>query len=395
MQRENRAYICVRILRFTLALSLFACVSLLSRFFAYFMAQRQTEDVIRVIHIVISILAYHSFLRIFLITDKSARCRFYDSQIGAFKFLISSFEVIASFFAFTLFFFLFPAAFAVESLHGWVEIGKEYIYAISFAAFLVTFVITWIEAVGIWRKTEEKLRKEKSRGKDVSMLVKGCVSAFLAYPITAYFLPALFPTFETLPSVAVVVLTAILPVVLVLFAVFTSFDYIRAFFIRFRFLRKLEKSARKNGYILSKIKRPYMSLFKDFDGESFSVTASGKTYLCKLICGLHYGNHIHFAEEGKGVIVNSLRLKIFFHGRSGLGRIGWHNGEELARIETHFSYAFDGEGKKVLIICPTPHSIYAIGQGQKKLLDVNDKVYGYTIMTGTGFINALERDAVK
>lgn len=399
MQKENKVYICLRILRFALAFSLFASVSLLSKSCAYFMAQRQTyevsEDVIRIIHTAISVLAYHSFLRIFLITDKSARSRFYDSKIGNLKFLFSSLEVIASFFVFVLFFFLFPNAFVIKALYGWLEIKIEYVYAISFVGFLITFIITWLSAVGIWRKTEEKLRKEKREAKEISKLVKGCVSAFLVYPIMAYFLPALFPTLETLPSVVFVILTALFPIALVLFIVFTSFDYIRAFFIRFRFLRKLKKSARKNGYTLSKIKRPYMSLLADSDGENFSVTAHGKTYLCKLLCGIHYGNHMHFAEEGNGVIVKSLRLRVFFHGRSGLGRIGWHNGDELARVETHFSYAFDGEGKKVLIICPTPHSIYATGHGQKKLLDVNDKVYGYTVMTGTGFVNALERDAVK
>ena len=156
----------------------------------------------------------------------------------------------------------------------------------------------------------------------------------------------------------------------------------------------MKKAAKKNKYELSSVKKMYSSILFDSKGENFTIKANGKTYLCKLLCGLHYGNEMRFGDEGMGSIVKSVRFRMFY-GRRGLGRIGWHNSDELASVETHFSYAFEGEGNKILLICPTPHSIYATGNGQNRLLDVNDKVYGYTIMTGTAFINALERDAVK
>ena len=68
--------------------------------------------------------------------------------------------------------------------------------------------------------------------------------------------------------------------------------------------------------------------------------------------------------------------------------------DDLAQVHTDFTYDFEAEGKKILIVCPTPHTIYASGYGENKLLDVGDTFHGYMLMTGTAFINALERDAV-
>ena len=85
---------------------------------------------------------------------------------------------------------------------------------------------------------------------------------------------------------------------------------------------------------------------------------------------------------------------MFLYGARGLGRIGWHNTDDFARFETEFTYGFEGDGKKVIIVCPTPHSIYVSGYGKNKLVDVADVIWGHTLMTGTAFLNALERDCI-
>ncbi len=399
MSREKKMYIFIHIVRFLFTVSFFVSVSLTIRASAYYIAQRTTnevsEDVIRIIHIALSVLAYHSLFRLFITTDAAARNAFCNSGMGKLKYILTSFESLVTLILSVLSFVAFPNAFAVKSLWEWLEIPHFFATAIMVSIFAVTLAGTWIECLFDWTKVFEKEQKEKRARKETWPLIKGIIGICLAYPIMAYIIPIIVPTLATLPDVVLLISSVVLPALAVLYIVFNLFDYVRAFAIRFRFFSKLKKAARKNKYKLSKIKKPYMSVFADNEGENFTITANGKTYLCKLLCGLHYGNEMHFKEEGKASIIKSLRLRVFFRGRSGLGRIGWHNGDELARMETHISYAFDGAEKKVLIICPTPHSIYATVGTKKKLLDVNDKVYGYTIMTGTAFINALERDAVK
>ncbi|MBQ8837057.1 MAG: hypothetical protein IJ002_06085 [Clostridia bacterium] len=402
MDIHKTKYIAVRIFRFTSALALFTAISSLSNKTSYFTAQRMTtevsEDVIRAIHIILSVLAYHSFLRMFIITDSAVRCDFCDSQAKMLRYLASSSEVKISFIITVVFFLIFPNAFAVKSVYGWLEIPKAYVYIICASAFLVTFVLTWFEGLRNLKKTQEKIRKEKSKSKDISHLIKYIVSSCLAYPIMAYLLPIFFPTFRTLPQVAVMICLVFLPLVIALILFFNIFAYLRAFIIRFKFLRNLKKAAIKNGYVLSKIAHPYSSLFVDHDERSFTIIANGKEYDCKLLSGLHYGDPMYFEEEGRGKIIRRFTFKYRSLRAAPFSQSGtiWHKlSDDLAQFHTDFTYAFDGEGTKVLIVSPTPHTIYAAGYGQNKLLDVNDKVYGYTLMTGTAFINALERDAVR
>ena len=84
----------IRALRFFLALSLFTATSLFSNFLSYFIAQRLTnevsEDVIRVIHIIISLLAYHSLFYAFISTDNVIRKEFFDGNIGKIKYIATN-----------------------------------------------------------------------------------------------------------------------------------------------------------------------------------------------------------------------------------------------------------------------------------------------------------------
>lgn len=396
-------YITVRIFRYFLALMFFIIISSFSNLTSYFIAQRMTtevsEDVIRVIHIVLSVLAYHSFLFAFIITDKTARKMYYDSgETSRIRYIFMCADFRISLVLSALLFLVFPNAFAVKSLYGLLEISKVYIYIILILVYVFVHFITWFEALFDYTKQEAKSRKEKRERNDITLLIKNIISACLAYPILAYILPIFFPTLRTLPKVVFLICVALLPLVIVLILFFNLFDYIRAFFIRCSFLRKLKKSAKTNGYIISKIKHPYSSLFTDHDERSFSIEANGKKYDCKLLAGLHYGDPMHFGEDGNGTIIRhiTLRYRTPMAGPFAKGGMIWQKlPDDLAQLETQFKYSFEGDGKKVLIICPTPHSVYATGYDQNKLLDVNDKVWGYTIMTCTAFINALERDAVK
>ncbi len=64
------------------------------------------------------------------------------------------------------------------------------------------------------------------------------------------------------------------------------------------------------------------------------------------------------------------------------------------QFHTQFSYAFEGEGKKILIISPTPYKMFVTGGGTNHALDIGDRVGEYMIYTGTSFINAIQRDSI-
>ncbi len=393
MDTKRKLYIARCVLLFVLALALFVLISLVCDKVLYFIAHRITyevsEDVIRFIHILLSLLAYHSFLYAFVFTDNKLKSIYNNSGKSRLTFIFSSLEVYISLAITAVFFLAFSNAFAVDALTGWTGIGKGYAALILGISFLILLFVTWLESITKWKKTKGNADKNK-----ITLLIRHCISACLAYPIMAYMLPIFFPTFRTFPSIAKVLLIALLPLGAAVLLISFSVPVLRAFFIRSNFIRKIKKASKKHGYELSEIRHPYSSIFADHKESSFTIVANGKTYACKLLSGIIYQNPMYFAEEGNGTIVNSVRFRAFFYGTRGLGRIGWYNSDELARLETHFTYGFEGEGKKVLIVCPTPHTIYATGYGENRLLDVADEIWGYTLMTGTSFINALERDCI-
>ena len=401
MEKQKMHYITVRSIRYCLALVLFSIVSAISNSASYFAAKQMfadvSKDAISVIHIILSALAYHSFLRAFITTDAPARSHYFDGDKNKVKFLRTSPDFKISLIATAAFFAIFSDAFAVASLQGWLEIPKWGAYSIAAVVFLAVLILTWVESFADWKKAEERIHKEKRKRKDTHLLIKYCISSCLVYPIMGYLLPIFFPTLRTLPLVLWTIVLGVVPIVAVLVLAFLSLDYIRALYIRFKFFRKLKKAAKINKYKVSKIKYPYSSLFIDHDENSFTVVSHGKTYTCKLLSGIHYGNPMYFEEEGKGVVIHhvSLRYRVLTAAPFARGGHIWQKlPADLMQFHTYFKYDFEGEGKKVLLVCPTPHSIYASEYGQEKLLDVNDKVYGYTLMTGTAFLNALERDCV-
>ena len=401
MEKQKKLYIVVHTVRYVCALVLFAVISVLSKQASYFVAVQMranvSENVIHAIHCILSLLAYHSFFRSFLLTDASARAKYYTDEMPQKQFFRTSLDLRISAITTAVFLLLFSDAFAVGSLQNWLEIPRIAALGIAAVVFTASLLLTWLETLKEWKKTEEKLQKERRTRKENRLLIKYCISACLAYPILGYLIPIFFPTFRTLPQVLFTLVVVVVPIVAVAVFAFHCIDYIRAVWIRFRFFRKLKKAAHIHGYKISEIKHPYASLFVEHDGANFTVKANGKTYSCKLLCGLHYGDPMHFEEAGKGVIIRhlSLRFRILAGAPFSRGGYIWQKvPEDIMQYHSYFQYSFEGEGTKVLIVCPTPHSIYATASDTMRPLDVNDKIYGYTLMTGSAFINALDRDAI-
>lgn len=145
------------------------------------------------------------------------------------------------------------------------------------------------------------------------------------------------------------------------------------------FIRKLKKECAAKGYALSKIRCPYISLFRVLVGENFTLKANGKTYSCRFIGGTRRSAPLGIMEDGTAVYY--LVFKFFKM--------------TLRERTKEFRFGYESPYRKVLIVNPVPKStVAAETNGRFVEIDNGDVRGDYIIYTGQGFINALERDSV-
>ena len=167
--------------------------------------------------------------------------------------------------------------------------------------------------------------------------------------------------------------TTVLLVLLIAFLVL--FPPLRACSIRKKTIKQIKASCLQNGYDISDIKEPYLSILKPCEGESFSITKGGKTYSCKLIAApkkslpmaIHPDGQMHFFHEVKIRAVKILSYKTV----------------------KHFSY--DSKDSKILIVNPVPKKLMAY-KGTIVEIDNGELVGDYKIYTATAFVRAIDND---
>ena len=172
---------------------------------------------------------------------------------------------------------------------------------------------------------------------------------------------------------------------------------IRALFCRIRWIHRLKKICRKNGYTISQIRRPILSVFLQKDHEAhFTMEANGKRYACKLITSIFRNAQMVFVDETLGYFQSGMyfrpKFRATFYGS--------------AKIKFYHDFEAQAD-EKFLIVSPRPARIlaskYEIAyQTDKKtvlreieksrVLDNADKVYDATLYTDQGFLNVLARD---
>ncbi len=171
--------------------------------------------------------------------------------------------------------------------------------------------------------------------------------------------------------------------ILTILAIIIAASFFLIFFRRLskrkKFISKLKKASVKFGYTLSPIKRPYLSLFRKTEGESFTITAHGKSYSCKLISGKRKTSPMIFSDQG---------FLLFQH----IFRLGKH---ELFSLYSRYPYAFESDTKKRIIITAIPAKCYFKDtSGHMREIDTGETIGDYTIFSGKGFLNSLERDCL-
>ena len=57
-------------------------------------------------------------------------------------------------------------------------------------------------------------------------------------------------------------------------------------------------------------------------------------------------------------------------------------------------YTFEGEGKKLLIVDPAVANVYVTDGHARRRLESGDRLMGYQLYDGIGFLNALKRKCI-
>ncbi len=172
-------------------------------------------------------------------------------------------------------------------------------------------------------------------------------------------------------------------VVALLLAAFLIPLYLRALIKRRSFLKKLKALCAKKKYKLSEIRYPFLSVFKETAGASFTVKADGNTYTCKLCGSINRGSAVLLGANGEGS-----KKYTFYFGRR-------HFSVELFSLCSYFDYTMEAEGGKVLVFTNVPRRIILTEGKRTFLADSGDEVDGYKVYGASDFLAALERDTVR
>ncbi len=256
---------------------------------------------------------------------------------------------------------------------------NEYVFkAIFLPIVLLLNLLSMLSAMSYWDKYERNLEKkelEKQKNKKHRNLFLFLWTVSL--PIASF---VLVRAVWVLSSVFTLAKSSLkFTVILILIIIFMPiYRNVRALLKRRSFINKLIKLCKKKKYRITPIKKPYASIFSSDKGEDFAVTYCGKRYSCKMICAKMRTMPLFIHPDGKGVFRITRRfLKI-----------------ELFSYDKEFSFDYEADGKKILIINPTPIDIFTSHGPRVTPIDNGDEVGKYEIYTATAFLNALEKDVI-
>ena len=276
---------------------------------------------------------------------------------------------------------VFGSAFEIAGMFHVGE-GKSP-YSSGFVPFIVTVVITALlalferyEACRWWVSLDkEKNLEELTRKPKITFRV---LTVFLIYPIATPFIPLfafmVATLFQTVPiflstPIAVAIIAVIISAVI-------AIRYILTVRKRKNFFDRVRTIVREHGFEISDIKNPYISLIKTKKKCLFTVKTKKDTFDCIVLGRMRRGVPVCFTTGSLG----------YYRYRIGTKK---HN----ITFERHFEYEVMGDGKKILIISPSPKHAYILDKeaDKEKRLYNSDKLWDFVAYEDEAFISALDR----
>ena len=242
---------------------------------------------------------------------------------------------------------------------------------------LLINLLAHISVIQLWQSEAKWQKYESRKTKSSSFIYTLAIYAF-APILMAVFLPILVYIPLVFQAIGLFMTPATTVLLVLLIAFLVLFPPLRACSIRKKTIKQIKESCLQNGYDISDIKEPYLSILKPCEGESFSITKGGKTYSCKLIAApkkslpmaIHPDGQMHFFHEVKIRGVKILSYKTV----------------------KHFSY--DSKDSKILIVNPVPKKLMAY-KGTIVEIDNGELVGDYKIYNATAFVRAIDNDILN
>ncbi len=173
---------------------------------------------------------------------------------------------------------------------------------------------------------------------------------------------------------------------------FTYIVLLRSLRKRMRFVRKLKKKCKKYGFKIEKKRGVFRGLKLNKEGFDLIITAPHTRYYIRFFTPRRHKSHITIYDE------NTVEIKTNIHNSRwkfilGLDKV------KVRRMAYSYSDAVN-EGvlraKKVLLVNPVPHSMFKKdSDGAVIPIGTGERLYDYTIFSGSGFINELQREYEK
>ncbi len=269
-----------------------------------------------------------------------------------------------------------------------------------------------MDARAYWLELPARLAKN-SLWKSMSVKKKQSYSYFrmalrlvmyaIIYIFAGMLLPSLLVAFASVVAVLILVFASV--GVLTVIGLILSFNYLGALSKRRKFYKNLKKLCEENGFELRELNHPYLSVFRETDGYTFSLYAHGQTYYARVISCINRGNYMIFDTKGMFKRVKLFRIPFprlgtpqqgVARGRfvQGIDR-GTGDDRELFRVSSEVDYTFEAPGKKLLILNPPAKFVKISHQGLAKDADNGDHVGEYTIYSSASFLRTLDRNAIQ
>lgn len=256
-------------------------------------------------------------------------------------------------------------------------INQAHILSVFLPILLVINLLAHISVIQLWQSEAKWQKYESKKSKSSSFIYTLAIYAF-APILMAIFLPILvyIPLIFGAIGLFMTPVTTVLLVLVVTFLIL--FPPLRACSIRKKTIQQIKESCAENGYTISDIEEPYLSIFRPCEGESFCITKGGKSYSCKLIAApkksvpmaIHPNGQMHFFHE--------LRIR----------------GVKIFSYKTVKDFAYDSKDPKILIVNPVPKKLMAY-KGTIVEIDNGELVGDYKIYNATAFVRAIDNDILN
>lgn len=386
----------------------------------YFDTKATLTLIINATELILSFFILNTVLLTFSMFSHSERKAFLENRSAEYdkkaerKKLLHSGSFLTETATLILFIFSFPCSDSIESLFT-LWLGKDvlhplwirFIHTLIFGsiAFLIN-IYGHMDARDYWLELPARLAKgaiwksmrlKKQQSYSYSRMILRLTGYFCIYLIAAKLFPTILVMFASL-FVLIIFLLASAGVLTVIGLIFSA-NYLGALLKRRKFFKKLKKMCEQNGYTLDELKHPYLSVFRETDGYTFSLYANKQTYYGRVISCINRGNYMIFDEKGIFSRVKLFRIPLprLAATRGYVHSFDRGTGEdrELFRLTSEVDYTFEADGKKLLILNPPARFVKISRQGSMKDADNGDHIGEYSIYSSNAFLRALDRNAIQ